>query len=184
MLLLCKVVLPVVHCENGCRVAGVNISHESCVYSTVSTCTVATAAIACAGQPVAMASKEMMAPVDDLYADVVDLPIPEPVERSVRAQSLVERVQELENLSKRLKRENGILKRNIGTLFRTATSELDRKDRLIQELRAQVSKNEAQMGVGKPKDGRKDATEAMADPDEKLEVKPKDATLEIDEKTR
>jgi len=47
--------------------------------------------------------------------------------------SLTDQVLELQERVQRLEQENATLKRNMGTLFRTATAELARKDRQLQE---------------------------------------------------
>lgn len=81
---------------------------------------------------------------DDLYGDVdlVQLPPHQSIDREVAGnrpdklpKSLTDRVEELESLTEKLQRENKTLKRNIGTLYRTAVAELQRKDRTIKELR-------------------------------------------------
>jgi predicted RNase H-like nuclease (RuvC/YqgF family) len=55
-----------------------------------------------------------------------------------RPKSLTDQVAELTQLNEKLQTENNNLKRNIGTLYRTATAELARKDRQIEELRQQL----------------------------------------------
>lgn len=52
--------------------------------------------------------------------------------------SLTDQVQELQATVERLQAENETLKRNMGTLFRTATAELARKDRQLLEARQQL----------------------------------------------
>ena len=51
--------------------------------------------------------------------------------------SLVEEVQFLQDKVAKLERENQVLKRNMGILFRTATAEIQRKDKEILRLHAQ-----------------------------------------------
>jgi hypothetical protein len=95
---------------------------------------------------------------DDLYEDIDDSPIfGSSTDKSVsatavaatsvttaaggsasRPRSLVEEVQFLQEKSAKLERENQILKRNMGTLYRTATAELQRKDKEILRLTTEV----------------------------------------------
>jgi hypothetical protein len=95
---------------------------------------------------------------DDLYEDIDDSPIfGSSADKSVsttavaatavttaaggsasRPRSLVEEVQFLQEKSAKLERENQILKRNMGTLYRTATAELQRKDKEILRLTTEV----------------------------------------------
>mgnify|MGYP003449265481 CR=1 FL=1 len=73
--------------------------------------------------------------MDDLYDDVDDAKLaPTASFSGDRPKSLTDRVQELEQLVTELQAENNSLRRNIGTLYRTAIAELARKDRKIQEL--------------------------------------------------
>jgi len=58
--------------------------------------------------------------------------------------SLTDQVQELQATVDRLQAENETLKRNMGTLFRTATSELARKDRQLLEARQQLEQQQQQ----------------------------------------
>ena len=51
--------------------------------------------------------------------------------------SLTDQVVDLQQTVERLQAENEILKRNMGTLFRTATAELARKDRQLQQVQRQ-----------------------------------------------
>lgn len=71
---------------------------------------------------------------EDLYGDMGDIK-PAPTSQRHHPGSLTDRVEELEQLTKRLRRENATLKRNIGTLYRTAAAELHRKEQQIRELR-------------------------------------------------
>lgn len=52
--------------------------------------------------------------------------------------SLTDQVEDLQLTVHRLERENETLKRNMGTLFRTAAAEVARKDRLLQDLRREL----------------------------------------------
>lgn len=82
--------------------------------------------------------------MEDLYAGI-DLHVPPAVlcnEKYTKRKlapnhpkSLTDQVEELQEAVKRLESENKRLRRNIGTLFRTATSELTRKDRQLEEIR-------------------------------------------------
>jgi hypothetical protein len=99
---------------------------------------------------------------DDLYEDIDDSPIfGSSADKAVpttavtatttittaatagsasRPRSLVEEVQFLQQKSAKLERENQILKRNMGTLYRTATAELQRKDKEILRLTTEADK--------------------------------------------
>lgn len=52
--------------------------------------------------------------------------------------SLIDQLGELQSTVQKLEAENVTLKRNMGTLFRTATAELARKDRQLQDLRREL----------------------------------------------
>ncbi|GAX14706.1 hypothetical protein FisN_11Hh247 [Fistulifera solaris] len=79
---------------------------------------------------------------DDLYDDVMDVkPAAKTTQSSDRQAdhssgplSLTEQVQMLQERVKELERENEQLQRNMGTLYRTAKAELQRKDDQIQQL--------------------------------------------------
>ena len=60
-----------------------------------------------------------------------------PTSSSSHPKSLTDQVDELQKTVDRLRAENETLRRNMGTLFRTATAELARKDRQLQEARQQ-----------------------------------------------
>ena len=60
-----------------------------------------------------------------------------PTSSSSHPKSLTDQVDELQKTVDRLLAENETLRRNMGTLFRTATAELARKDRQLQEARQQ-----------------------------------------------
>ena len=60
-----------------------------------------------------------------------------PTSSSSHPKSLTDQVDELQKTVDRLQAENETLRRNMGTLFRTATAELARKDRQLQEARQQ-----------------------------------------------
>ena len=104
-----------------------------------------------------MAEKEEEELGDDLYADI-ELPssldsrlavaapdsgLPDPAAGFNRKRhldhpkSLTDQVIDLQQTVKRLQTENETLKRNMGTLFRTATAELARKDRQPQQVQRQ-----------------------------------------------
>ena len=99
---------------------------------------------------------------DDLYGDIDDTPVfamsaavtdrtqaaaarptttPPKATKSATApnhpRSLVEEVQFLQDKVAKLERENQVLKRNMGILFRTATAEIQRKDKEILRLQQQ-----------------------------------------------
>ena len=85
---------------------------------------------------------------DDLYGDLDDTvakPLPSTNkgsrnEISGAPSSMMPEpeVQQLLEHAKQLKAENEILKRNIGILYRTAKSELERKDRTIFQLQNEL----------------------------------------------
>ena len=91
---------------------------------------------------------------DDLYGDLEDTvakPLPStnkqatmtgagaPSSVSMSMSMLPEpEVQQLLEQTKQLKAENEILKRNMGILYRTAKSELERKDRTIFQLQNEL----------------------------------------------
>jgi predicted RNase H-like nuclease (RuvC/YqgF family) len=59
--------------------------------------------------------------------------------RDRRPKSLVDEVQDLQGRVEALERENSVLRRNMGTLYRTAIAELGRKDAQIEELQRELS---------------------------------------------
>ena len=63
---------------------------------------------------------------------------------SSRPRSLVEEVDVLQQHVTELHAENETLKRNMGTLYRTAVAELARKDKQIAHLQAQLDEREQQ----------------------------------------
>ena len=99
---------------------------------------------------------------EDLYGDIDDSPVFPMATTADRAQStcataavssstmttskknashprsLVEEVKFLQEQVTKLEKENEILKRNMGILFRTATAELQRKDKEIERLNSQA----------------------------------------------
>jgi hypothetical protein len=93
---------------------------------------------------------------DDLYGDIDDTPVfssvadtpstttttrgldDDNVKGSSKPRSLVEQVSFLEERVGALQRENEILKRNMGTLYRTAIAELQRKDKEIVRLTTEL----------------------------------------------
>jgi hypothetical protein len=62
-----------------------------------------------------------------------------------RPKSLVVELQELEECVGLLEKENQTLKRNMGTLYRTAVAELQRKDDQIQELQRELSNHQVRV---------------------------------------
>lgn len=91
----------------------------------------------------------MAANEDDLYGDLEDAvatPVP-PNKKSTNTMSgepsrstmMPEpEIQQLLEQLKQIKAENDILKRNMGILYRTAKSELERKDRAIFQLQNEL----------------------------------------------
>ncbi|GAX09780.1 hypothetical protein FisN_11Lh247 [Fistulifera solaris] len=79
---------------------------------------------------------------DDLYDDVMDVKpaaktdrqAPSDPQAGILPLSLTDQVQMLQRRVSELERENEQLQRNMGTLYRTAKAELQRKDDLIQQL--------------------------------------------------
>jgi hypothetical protein len=58
---------------------------------------------------------------------------------AVRPKSMVDELKDLEERVGTLENENRLLKRNMGTLYRTSVAELQRKDDQIQELQRELS---------------------------------------------
>ena len=84
---------------------------------------------------------------DDLYGDIDDTPVfptKTAAAESARSRSssqplsLVDQVGHLEQKVAQLQRENEVLKRNMGTLYRTARAELSRKDKEITRLATEL----------------------------------------------
>ena len=83
---------------------------------------------------------------DDLYGDIDDTPVfpTKTTVESARSRSssqplsLVDQVGHLEQKVAQLQRENEVLKRNMGTLYRTARAELSRKDKEITRLATEL----------------------------------------------
>ena len=89
---------------------------------------------------------------DDLYGDLDDAvaqPMPSTNHVSTKNNETMkgmappilpepEEVRQLLEQTKQLKAENDILKRNMGILYRTAKSELERKDRTIIQLQNEL----------------------------------------------
>ena len=71
---------------------------------------------------------------DDLYGDLVNVELEQAKPRSTTTLELEQKVQDLQALVDALKKENETLKRNMGTLFRTARSEIQRKDAEIETM--------------------------------------------------
>jgi hypothetical protein len=71
-----------------------------------------------------------------------------------RPKSLVDELKELEERVGALEKENQTLKRNMGTLYRTAVAELQRKDDQIQELQSELSNHQVHVEkTTKPRTG-------------------------------
>lgn len=70
---------------------------------------------------------------EDLYGDLHDTKCA-PKDKSAH------QVEELKRQVEKLKAENQVLKRNIGTLFRTARAEIRRKDSKIESLMEQLDR--------------------------------------------
>lgn len=77
---------------------------------------------------------------DNLYDDIMKDLRPAAA-RHNHPPSLTTRLEELEQLTERLQKENAILKRNMGTLYRTAVAEIQRKERSIRELREKLAQH-------------------------------------------
>jgi ribosomal protein L19E len=77
---------------------------------------------------------------DLLYGDLEDAAIANPSSSSnYIALTMTElEIEQLREQLQSLKSENFILKQNMGILYRTAKSELDRKDRTILELQSEL----------------------------------------------
>lgn len=79
----------------------------------------------------------------DLYGDLDKRIVKAPrnhKSRQINIQQEREEIVNLNNELKRVKKENEIVKRNIGTLYRTATKELRRKDDRIMELEEELAR--------------------------------------------
>lgn len=76
---------------------------------------------------------------DLLYGDLEDAAIAKPSSNSTIALTMTElEIEQLRQRLQSLKLENDILKQNMGILYRTAKSELDRKDRTILQLQSEL----------------------------------------------
>jgi predicted RNase H-like nuclease (RuvC/YqgF family) len=71
---------------------------------------------------------------DDLYGDLDNVHIEQVKPKSTKTLELERKVNDLQALVDALKEENETLKRNMGTLFRTARSEIQRKDAEIKAI--------------------------------------------------
>jgi predicted RNase H-like nuclease (RuvC/YqgF family) len=71
---------------------------------------------------------------DDLYGDLDNVQMEQAKPKSTTTLALETQVQALQAHVDSLKVENETLKRNMGTLFRTARSEIQRKDAEIESL--------------------------------------------------
>jgi hypothetical protein len=81
----------------------------------------------------------------DLYGDLVESTTNTQATNTSKPKQLniQEEREDIVNLNKeleRFKQENEVLKRNIGTLYRTATKELQRKDDRIAELEDELAR--------------------------------------------
>lgn len=74
---------------------------------------------------------------EDLYGDLTDSKI---AAKKSGPSLDSQQVQELQQELVKLKQENETLKRNMGTLFRTARAEIKRKDAKIESLMEQLDK--------------------------------------------
>ena len=80
----------------------------------------------------------MASNVDDLYGDLEDA-VAKPMSISMRLPTITQpQVAQLRQQVQSLKAENDILKKNMGILYRTSKSELDRKDRTIAQLQEEL----------------------------------------------
>lgn len=80
----------------------------------------------------------MVSNVDDLYGDLEDA-VAKPMSMSMRLPTITQpQVAQLRQQVQSLKAENDILKKNMGILYRTSKSELDRKDRTISQLQEEL----------------------------------------------
>jgi non-canonical (house-cleaning) NTP pyrophosphatase len=88
---------------------------------------------------------------DDLYEDLIDTKVAAVATGDKKSassssskgpQSFAEQVETSQQHAQALERENLTLKRNIGTLFRTAKRELERKDTEIQRLQQELSQQQ------------------------------------------
>ena len=71
---------------------------------------------------------------DDLYGDLDQIELEQSKPKSTTIIQLENQVNDLQALVELLKQENETLKRNMGTLYRTARSEIRRKDAEIESL--------------------------------------------------
>lgn len=71
---------------------------------------------------------------DDLYGDLDNVELEQARPKSTTSLELEQKVQDLQALVDSLRQENETLKRNMGTLFRTARSEIQRKDAEIEAM--------------------------------------------------
>jgi predicted RNase H-like nuclease (RuvC/YqgF family) len=87
---------------------------------------------------------------DDLYGDLKHAPVAKAASLKQRApndaQPLQQEVEKLQHELQHLRQENLILKRNMGTLFRTARAEVDRKNTELQALHQQILELQQQQG--------------------------------------
>jgi predicted RNase H-like nuclease (RuvC/YqgF family) len=76
---------------------------------------------------------------EDLYDDLKEAkPAPKSAKRKFEIATPGNNTDQLEKKVQQLEQENEILRRNLGTLYRTAKSEIERKDAEIERLMKQV----------------------------------------------
>lgn len=76
---------------------------------------------------------------DLLYGDLEDAAIAKSSSSSTQDLTMTElEIEQLRQQLQSLTKENNILKQNMGILYRTAKSELDRKDRTILDLQSEL----------------------------------------------
>ena len=78
---------------------------------------------------------------EDLYADLQDAKCAPPATPSASNDSL--KTKDLQQEVDKLRIENETLKRNMGTLFRTARAEIKRKDAKIESLMEELDRKNA-----------------------------------------
>lgn len=89
-----------------------------------------------------MATDNPMNEDDDLYGDLhlaaAAKPVPGLLSSSTKPTASSPETSKLQQQIKTLQAENEALKKNMGILYRTAKSELERKDRRIDELQNEL----------------------------------------------
>jgi len=84
---------------------------------------------------------------EDLYGDLEDTKCAPPVKSRPPSVDSV-KVEKLQKELDELRQENEILKRNMGTLFRTARVEVKRKDAKIESLMEELDRKHASFASG------------------------------------